>query len=255
MPNPGKQAANLIQRATSLLSEGQTEKLVFRRFPGNKLRKAVENNASIKLDDVQTVILRVNPEQLGFSKRKVIQKVQTSAPGRFIVFDWGSELTVLSITGNTGNLLPDSITSGTNPLNNIIQNTAGLLDRDAADKAGQTLVRGNNMLGGGISAGLQNIMLRKMTYFELLEMSPKYKTFKDLEEMFDLADTDQDVLTLEIGSDAIYRGFFEDFSFTVVAENPWNWKYNVTFVLLADLSTPIRRFDDQFQENDFIHED
>jgi hypothetical protein len=84
------------------------------------------------------------------------------------------------------------------------------------------------------------------SYYEILQMSPKYGTFKKLEKMFDLQDADSDILTLEFGDMATYRGFFEEFTFEVSAESPWNWTYNIVYVILADLSEKVRRWDRQF---------
>ena len=93
-----------------------------------------------------------------------------------------------------------------------------------------------------------------LTYYELLEMSPKYRTFRKLHEMYRKFDADKDVLTLEIG-DTVYRGYFVSFSFTQTADNPWNWKYAINFVSLADLTANEVRGDDTYAENDYIIEE
>lgn len=231
-----------------ITSEGAIERLVFRRFKGDKLSIAIRENKKLSKRDIETVILKVNPQEISFTKRKVIQKVQTSAPGRFIVFDWGSELTVVSISGNTGQLLPESITSGTNPIADVLGNIADAIPPHAAQAAPriQSLAGGASELLADGSAFIQQQLMHGLSYFEKLELSPKYKSFKNLEKMFDFADADSDIITLEIDNGAIYRGFFEEFSFTIDANNPWNWKYNVTYVILSNLADAVRRWDDQY---------
>lgn len=233
-------AGSIIQRATDLLSpEGNTEKLKFKRFPGYVIRNALKNDESIEEDQIDIVTLRVNPQQLNITKRKVIQKVQTNAPGRFVVFDWGSELTMINISGNTGNLLPESITSGTNPVSSFLQDTVGVLSPQTPITVPPAF--------GTASSIMQNLILSNSTYTEVLEMSPKYRTFKKLEKMYDLLDADQDILLLEMGEE-VYRGFFEDFSFDIIAEAPWNWKYNIAFTSLYSLTDKMRRWDLQYEK-------
>jgi hypothetical protein len=238
------------------------ERITFRRFPGDAIKEAAEDNREIPTDSIDTVTLRVNPEAVSFSKRKVIQKVQTSAPGRFIVFDWGSELTVMGIEGNTGNLLPDAITKGTNPLaetllgaaneaarlgSNIIPGISAVDAKNSVASVGGAMSRGFAL--NQIEGAMQDVLIANSTYFELLELSPKFKTFKRLEKMFDLTDVDRDVLTLEFGSSNVYRGFFEDFSFSIEATMPWNWKYNIAFVILNDLNATTTRWDSQYSSS------
>ena len=98
----------------------------------------------------------------------------------------------------------------------------------------------------------QKIMLDSMSYFELLSMSPKYKTFMKLRQLYETFDADLDVLTLEMG-DAVYRGYFLDFSFTHTAANPWNWKYTIGFIALANLAENIRRGDEDFPKEKFTN--
>jgi len=243
MSGPGQTAANIMHRVSDTLSPGEDEKLVFRRFPGQVLRDAVINNQPVPTNQIDTVVLRVNPQQISFQRMKIINKVQTNAPGRFVVFDWGTDLLVLGISGNTGNLLPDAVTSGTNPINTLLETTVAAISPTAANQAGQKAARG---VAADVSTIIQKTLMGSLTYFELLNMSPKFITFKRLEKMFELSDADSDVITLEIGDKNVYRGYFDEFTFDIVAESPWNWKYNIKFTVLADLSAPITRWDEQY---------
>jgi hypothetical protein len=248
MSDYARKTGNMLQNLSkSLLPTPSAERLIFRRFKGSRIADAVLYDMPLTEDDIETVILRVNPASVSFSKRKVIQKVQTSAPGRFIVFDWGSELTVLSIVGNTGNLLPASSFVEDLPLVNTLEDMVTAAGGQAGRVAQQGVGAIQQAIGNQyINPILQNTIMATSSYYETLQMSPKYKTFKNLEKMFDVQDADADILTLEFGDMAVYRGFFEDFTFDVSAESPWNWTYNLTYVILDDLTEKVRRWDRQF---------
>ena len=247
--NAGQIAGSIITTGLRAIAPSDNvEKLIFRRFKGTAIAQSAISGVPINPQtDVQSVTLRVNPAQITFTKRKIINKIQTSAPGRFVVFDWGSELTVLSIKGNTGNLMPAQPSVGF-PLQGMLESVANA-SNSTDFQEGMAITRAVTTGAGYLAPILQNSLMNNSTYFEQLNMSPKYKTFKQLEHMYDMSDADSDVLTLEFGGEAIYRGFFEEFNFDIIAETPWNWAYNIVFVILADLSQAIRRWDDQFNKN------
>jgi len=247
----GYGAGQIISGAVDFLSsESSPERLMFRRFKGDKLAEAIRTNSkSMASKDIDTVILKVNPENIDFSKRKIIQKVQTSAPGRFVVFDWGTELTIVTLSGNTGMLLPESITSGSNAIADTIEQVGNLIPSGLNSQTDPIVnnIQGAVTQGGALAASIvQDQLMKNLSYFEKLDMSPKYKAFKKLEDMFDICDADSDVLTLEMDNGSVYRGFFEDFSFSISAESPWNWKYTITFAILSDLAKAVRRWDEQY---------
>lgn len=232
------QIGNIAKRAAStLLDGGQTSRLTFRKFDGTALATAAEKGTDVPNSAITTVVLNINPEEIRYSEPKITQKIQTAAPGRFIVFDWGTDLLSMTIAGNTGNLLPGIIQDGFNPIKGITDQIAEKI------KPGST--SGVSEVFGAITPYAQNIMMKGMTYNELLELSPKYRTFTRLRQMYQTFDADYDVLTLEAG-DVVYRGYFMDFEFTQNANTPWNWKYTINFISLTNLSDSIRRGDDTF---------
>jgi len=253
----------------TLTPDGQTERLTFRRFKGAELSAAVEGGSTPKPAEV--VVLKINPESISYAKPKITQKIQTASPNRFVVFDWGTDLTVMTISGNTGHLLPDVIQNGFNPLNPLFEDIANTLAPGKETGGVQNAVVGASAaaavglpaeLGAAASASgilntgavksiAQQIMLGKLSYFELIGMSPKYKTFMRLQTLYESFDADQDVLTLEIG-ESVLRGYFLDFSFEQTADNPWNWKYTITFSSLQDLTKFSRRGDEEYREGRFI---
>lgn len=250
-----QQIAGTIEKLIS--GGGKSEKVIFRRFPGVALARAIKNNQTLSDKDVDKVILRINPQQVAFDKKKIISKIQTSAPGRFVVYDWGTDLTVVTINGNTGNLLPEFIINGgTDPLfpfqNDMVEMSGmGTLQGDNL----AVRAKGNSLLGKGAgvaAASIANLLMGSSSYMELLAMSPKYQVFKKLENMFEIADADRDIIIMEFGDYGIFRGYFENFKFSIVAETPWNWKYDLTFIILTDLSKAEQRGDDTFPDNDFL---
>jgi len=250
-----------------LSPEGQTERLTFRKYAGSKLAQAAEGGSPPNPDVI--VVLKVNPESISYAKPKITQKVQTASPNRFVIFDWGTDLTVMSISGNTGNLLPDIIQGGFNPLQPTFDDLAAKIAPGkqaggvsniisgvtaahvAPVETGILAAAGGSVTPGAVKALAQQVLMGKLSYFELIGMSPKYKTFMRLQELYENFDADQDVLTLELG-ESIFRGYFLDFSFTQEANSPWNWKYSIVFSALQDLTKFSRRGDDTFKENKFF---
>jgi len=235
---------NIVGGTVDLLTPDNqsTERLTFRKFEGDELAKAAELGTDVPKSSITTIILKVNPDEIGYSEPKITQKVQTAKTGRFVVFDWGTDLLALTINGNTGNMLPGIVKSGFDPLTGFVRDIAQKID---PYQASQLYPGKLNPASGEMGAIAQKIMLQSMSYYELLGMSPKYKTFMKLKQLYETFDADQDVLTLETGND-IYRGYFLDFSFTQTAMNPWNWKYTIMFVSLVNLAEYIRRGDDKF---------
>lgn len=230
-----------------LLPDSQAEKLIFRRFPGSVLQAAAVKGTAVKSSSIQTVTLKINPKNLQFSKRKIIQKVQTSAPNRFIVFDWGHELTSLAIEGVTGNLLPESITDGVlDPVADPVIETLSLSPGTQEKVTQSSSWKKAKKISNSLNENLNDLMFGQLKYSELLELSPKYKTFKRLENIYDESDADNDIITLELAG-IIYRGFFEEFSFTVSAESPWSWNYNLIYIILENVTERTQKSAEEFK--------
>jgi len=234
---------NVMGKVTdALFPDNQVEYIKFIRIRGSKFYELL-TNPNVQLQkgvDITTVKLKVNPQTIRYRQPKIIQKIQTSSPGRFTVFDWGNDLLQISITGCTGNLLPSEITNGFNPTKSVL-NSLSVVDTEQASQIGS----GANQVFGEIAPFMQNIMIGSMTYYELLALSPKYRTFQALREMYTLSDADSDILTMETG-DTIHRGYFSDFSFEQTAESPWNWKYDISFTSINDLTSFFARSDSDF---------
>jgi len=230
----------------ALVPDNQIEYLRFTRISGDYFRLVLANQGnevSADASAIMSVKLKVNPQTITYKQAKIISKVQTSSPGRFTVFDWGNELLQITISGCTGNLLPTEITSGFNPVKSLM-NDLSMLDSDIAQN---DFSKGLQTGIGAVAPIFQDIMIGSMTYYELLALSPKYRTFMKLQNLYKMSDADKDIITLETG-ETVHRGYFVDFSFTQTAENPWNWQYIITFTSLNDLSSFFNRSDVNFND-------
>jgi hypothetical protein len=231
--------------ANSLLPDSQTERLTFRKYNGKKLATAVETGTELASKDVVTVTLKINPQEVAYQQAKIINKIATNAPGRFIIYDWGNDLTILSITGCTGNMLPEAVTNNFDPIKGFLDTAVQI---GGASGAGQPQISGYKSVTNDISSVMNTLMKSGLGYFDILDMSPKYKTFKKLQKMYEDFDADMDVLVLEYGP-FIYRGYLTEFRFSQLANEPWNWKYSTSFVVISELNRMDKK-EDQAYTND-----
>jgi hypothetical protein len=231
--------------------EGITENLVFKRYKRQDIIAALDSTGDSPVEPEVNVTLRVNPEEIRYAKPKITQKVQTSAPGRFVIFDWGTDLMLITIQGNTGILIPDMIvnSSGPDPVSRIANSVAKSFDLDprSFNTGFNDFMSGSKKIGAFI--GQQ--MMQKLPYSELVQMSPNYRSFVRLQGVYDTFDADYHVLTLEYGEN-VYRGFFSDFSFAINAANPWNYKYSISFVVIHDITALETRQQDEFTQSTFV---
>ncbi|MFA5132675.1 MAG: hypothetical protein WC444_05135 [Candidatus Paceibacterota bacterium] len=201
------------------------ERLTFRRFDGLELAKAAEKGTVISPKYVTTVTLLINPTELSWSSTKLTNKVPSNSPGRFIVFNWGNDLDMLNISGTTGNM--DPATSVANTPDQLASFVNGL--------SGQVVEGFHSPEVHKAEVLTLKTLIKSFNYFQLLDMSPKYRTFKKLQEMYKISDPDSDVVTLEM-CEQIYRGYFSEFRFQVQERMPWVWTYNMSFIILQDLA-------------------
>jgi len=243
-------AVNATELALNSLSPDSTivDRIKFKRYEGEQIVRAIENNNQ-EIKPKEAVNLIVNPQMMRRTKQRIIEKVQTNAPDSFVVFDWGTDLEVFDISGDTGNLLPDVIKSGFNPLKMFYNagNNKNVIDPLNAI-TGKTFQTGLGDSLNGV-AGFGRAFFNNLSYFDIIEMSRKYRQFKKLEQMFNLFDADRDILTMEFGP-YVFRGYFMNFGFTIDANDAWHWKYDIQFIALSNLTEKIRRSDQDFNRDD-----
>lgn len=227
-----------------LTPEEKTSKLTFTKYNGDAILKYIKKEiSSISKNDKIVVTLLLNPEAIEYSEPKRTEIVQTSQPGRFVIFDWGTQLLSLTIRGNTGNLLPESITNRFDITKNTAFDAISRITGTQSDLMSQMTSVKN--VTDEMSSFLSRAMVGTMTYDEIIAMSSKYKVFQDLRNMYKTFDGDKDIIIMELGMN-VYRGFFSDFSFTVEANNPWNYKYSLSFIVLDTLSAFTGREDEDY---------
>jgi hypothetical protein len=253
MFNSAKNIASKI--ADAITPDNQIEYITFKKIKGSAIKDRIAGGQeAFAKGDVTQLKLKINPQSIKYKQKKIISTVQTNSPNRFVIFDWGNDLLQITIDGCTGNLLPAEITSGFNPVKSAM-NDLSMIDSDFGNDAANfmnngadnSLVAGaTGMFGvGNIAPVLQNMMIGTQTYYQLLEQSPKYRIFQELYSLYRESDIDKDIVILETGN-AVYRGFFVDFSFDQTAESPWNWKYSITFSSLQNLNDFYQRYDSKY---------
>jgi len=222
------------------IPDGETEKFTFKKFHGKELKQYVATKDPYPFSKITRVTLKINPHEVTHEQPRLTQKIQTNYPGRFVIFDWGVDLDVMTIQGHTGNLLPDIIKNGLDPTRSVME----FVNAKIAPTEGLSSAVGAGMNAWGVDALLAN-----SSYFDILNMSQKYKTFVKLQDLYLNFDADQDICTLEF-SDFIYRVFFVNFTFTQTADSPWDWTYAITLNILSDLHRFIRKGDSSYNNNE-----
>lgn len=199
--------------------DSNSTRLTFRKFNGDSLAKLASEGTKLKKEDIITVTLLVDPEAISFVQPRITQKVATNSNRRFVIFDWGVDLLSMTISGNTGTLLPDSVTKAydTSQLEFLTNVTRKFNDNPVSDF-------------------ISNSITNFLNYEEIIALSPKYQKFVQLQNMYKEFDGDKDILTLELGIN-VYRGFFTNFSFDLTAASLWNYKYKIEFIALDNLTS------------------
>lgn len=236
--------------ADQLLPEGITEKLTFKKFDGVALAKAASEGKELESRYITRVALYVNPQEINTDSKKLTSRIPTNAPNRFIVLDWGNDLKTLRITGRTGNMMPDIIKNSTKDMGRTkysLSNPLGSASNALND--GSRMALDYIIPAGNDTSGSRRMIYAGLSYFDLIELSPKYRAFKRLQkDIYENFDADIDILTLEMGP-WIYRGHFEDFSFTIAADMPWEWKYSMTYVVLDDVTSSVLAIDKTYNDS------
>lgn len=201
------------------------------------------------------VQLLVNPETLTLTWKKVINRVRTKT--RLVTLFWGEEPVKFTYRGQTGYVYPsfsdrEGVLKKENAENlTILSNATTILDKleveivhggpytyetAAGNLQNITALRNvikninSNLLvpRGGLLANLNT----KFNNTQILWLSEKYKILKKLELFYRKHQNPDDALMQVIYRDYTFKGYFESFSYTDDARNPWNWIYTIDFTIL-----------------------
>lgn len=156
--------------------------------------------------DVDPITILSRPENISFQYRKRIQRYRTR--GAWIEEDWGDELDRISGSGRTDTFIHPEI---------------GLTSADPIDKKGAT----------------RQFAFETQAYREFKELVELYRqngiTYNDLgnpiDGPYDSSVTQANAVTMEY-RESVYRGFFEDFTWTEDADTPFNFSWSFSFVVL-----------------------
>lgn len=199
--------------------------------------------------------LLVNPETLTLTWRKVLNRVRTKT--RLVTLFWGEEPVRFTYAGQTGYLKPSTKILGSEDAT-IEDYNKQQLARSAALTTYITKLEGQIKAGGPFSFATEarNVEelssareeLRKIRVIQpgqllekvgigkkatdLLLTSDKFILLKKLEELYRHFQDPSNLVDLKYRKYK-FEGYFESFSFTDDARNPWNWKYTFDFTILT----------------------
>ena len=194
--------------------------------------------------------LLVNPEQLNLRWRKVLNRVRTKT--RLVTKFWGEEPVNFNYRGQTGYTFPTNqrrkevsdqiITDSENTKEALLaefeENKAQLEKTNSPTRQAE-LERRQKEIQETLNF-LQSIRsqdsLTKLhagvkTNTGLHLLSSKYLVLKKLEALY-RKHQDPNTLISVTYRQYEFKGYFESFSFTDDARNPWNWIYNIEFIIL-----------------------
>lgn len=222
---------------------GQREAIIFRTFDKAKLRDQTLTPSSVSklvfpngggqgVDTAATQMIQTNPligptieitdlellnnpyEATWETPQDVVEN-PSAGRGHYNIQHYGPGLTKIQFRLETGNLLPykniDSLPapSGFTPAPGEI---------DDLDTRG--------FLRGITSSGYTGLLLASARFQNFLRFYVLYAEF----------DASKSILLMTFMR-AIFRGYLVNWTFTIDANSPWNWKYGVDFVVMQGLSS------------------
>lgn len=233
----------------------KTEQILFKP-PEAKTTDAQGRVTSFQPEPVELII---NPEILTLMWKKVLNRRRTKT--RFVTLFWGESPVKFTYRGQTGYAYP-TITEMTasasaqqasmqslqndyikqiEKLQNELRNggpytyvTADGNTKIVESLATQLSFLTNNLFSGLLSSRT-NLLQKLNTQFtntQILYLSERFKNLKALESMYRVHQDPSGGLVQVFYRDYIFEGYFESFSLTDDAKNPWNWFYNIDFTIL-----------------------
>ena len=212
------------------------------------------NEDNSKKNKLPVVKLMINPETLTLSWRKVINRVRTKT--RLVTLFWGEEPVKFTYAGQTGYIQPMTKIEGKVGYD-VKKYNEEQLERASAISLYISKLQGQITAGGPYSKGsadgnraeigvyqlqLKDIrLLQPGTKLEkigeeekatdLLLLSEKFANLKKIEGLYRRFQDPNNLIDLQYRKYKFF-GYFESFSFTDDARNPWNWKYTIDFTIL-----------------------
>lgn len=218
--------------------------------------KPVDSKLSESIKKLPQVTLLINPESLSLNWKKIITRSRTKS--RIVSFYWGQEPINFSYRGQTGNLYPsrELITyqqASIADKKEVIKANAeveGDIDLQISQLEGSLATEGisesyreeatselDTLISAKTGLGVETKVLSRLeqdqnlSHTEILELSPKYQKFKQLQLLYERSQNVNDLIKVQYRH-YIFEGYFEGFTFTDDGRNPWNWIYNISFTVL-----------------------
>lgn len=179
------------------------ERLIFRKYLKADLQDVRLEQAVVQPGN--EIVLSVNPKQIVWAKPRIIEKTRTQKPGRFVFADWGMDTIKITVTGQTGSMLPTE------------------KDRDQLVKLAEHY---GTLPSGTINDLPLSSLMEYIPYSVILFINENYKRFKNLESMYLGFDLNEELMVLVIANE-YRRVVMTNFSFTQSTENPWHWEYTI----------------------------
>lgn len=221
-----------------------------------KQEQIIFNSVNREKNKLSSVELLINPETLTLTWKKVINRVRTKT--RLVTLFWGEEPVRFTYTGQTGYTKPTLLRTDITGVGGVEAYNKEQMGRMTAISNYISKLQTQIKIGGPYTEGSQEENIQKindyanelktirliqpgnlselaagkdMTGTDLLLLSDKFNGLKQLENLYRAF---QDPANLV---DVLYRkykfeGYFESFSFTDDARNPWNWRYSIDFTIL-----------------------
>ena len=200
--------------------------------------------------------LLINPEALTLAWRKVINRVRTKT--RLVTLFWGEEPVKFTYNGQTGYIRPEVGVGGTGDWRaveayNKDQIKAATETSEAISELESQLRTNGPYTVGSLEATIKalkeykqeikkyriiqpgelvGLAGEKKTNTELLLASYKFQQLKKLEKLYTKHQDPTYLIDVKYRK-YIFEGYFESFSFTDDARNPWNWRYVIDFTILT----------------------
>ena len=246
---------------------GRAEKIIFRKFTRSEIEglqltpelvrsEWLEGEIELGNPNPTAVTLPINPYNVTFTTGREIQKTQSISRGRYVIQDWGPDLTVVKMQCQTGNILPYTTSASLFRVSeppSSIEATAGISGLSGGEIANGLSLQGKKVeYYNGVKQLSVDIPVPQVKNFDtimaanaegplngytsLILKSSKFQSFLRLFVLYNEFDANNEVLFMTF-SRGIFRGYMTNFTFSVTAESPWNWKYDIEFVIIQGLSS------------------
>lgn len=212
----------------------------------------VDEQLEFKADNNEPVKLLVNPETITLQWKKVINRLRTKT--RLVTLFWGEEPVRFTYNGQTGYTFPkmDKIDEKLNNYNKTIDDEISEVEKLIKQYKAEILSGGPYTFGSlelnrnAITTlsnvnynakilprtGLSSKLPKVFNHTEILYLSKNFLVLKKIEDLYRKHQGSSDKLIDIKYRDYIFSGYFESFSFTDDAKNPWNWLYSIDFTVL-----------------------